>query len=72
MRIKVLTLIAVIAGLTLSVRTNAQTAQTSSKTVEDGGSGPYKALMIQEISLPTHTIFRPKDISAFGPKASCQ
>ena len=73
MRIRFLTLIAVITGLTLTVRTNAQPAQASdkpsSRTVEDGGSGPYKALMIQEKSLPTHTIFRPEDISAFGRKS---
>lgn len=34
--------------------------------VEDGGTGPYKALMVQDRSLPTHTLFRPRDLSAFG------
>lgn len=38
------------------------------RTVEDGGTGPYKALMLSETSLPTHTVFRPKDLSAFGTK----
>ena len=47
----------------------AQTADpASSRTVEDGGTGPFKALMVQETSLPTHTVFRPKDLSGFSSK----
>jgi hypothetical protein len=45
---------------------NPTLAQTASRTVEDGGTGPFKALMISESTLPTHTVFRPKDLSAFG------
>lgn len=41
-------------------------AQSASTTVEDGGTGAYKATMISESSLPTHTIFRPSDLSEFG------
>src|SRR5690606_34897409 len=41
-------------------------AQTASRTVEDGGTGPYKALMVSESTLPTHTVFRPEDLGAFG------
>ena len=37
-----------------------------SRIVEGGGSGPYKAVMMEEASLPTHTIFRPQDLGAFG------
>jgi len=44
------------------------TGQPTSRTVEDGGTGPYKALMLSDNSLPTHTIFRPKDLSVFGEK----
>ncbi|HOY13922.1 MAG TPA: hypothetical protein PLY70_12320 [Saprospiraceae bacterium] len=36
------------------------------KVVEDGGTGPHKALMIAEPSLQTHTVFRPEDLSKFG------
>lgn len=36
------------------------------RTVEDGGTGTYSAIMYTDNSLPTHTIFRPKDLSAFG------
>ena len=38
----------------------------NSRIVEEGGSGPYKAIMMEEATLTTHTIFRPQDISAFG------
>ncbi|ARK13806.1 alpha/beta hydrolase [Fibrella sp. ES10-3-2-2] len=40
-------------------------ARPGSRMVEDGGSGPYKALMLAEPSLPTHTVFRPSDLTAF-------
>jgi hypothetical protein len=46
----------------------ALTAQQNSRVVEDGGTGPYKALMISEASLPTHTVFRPQNIGVFGDK----
>jgi hypothetical protein len=49
-------------------QTTASSGQPTSRTVEDGGSGPYKALMIAETSLPTHTVFRPKDMSVIGEK----
>ena len=38
----------------------------NSRILEDGGTGPYKAIMMEESSLATHTIFRPQDISKFG------
>jgi len=40
----------------------------SSRTIEDGGTGPYKALMLTETTLATHTVFRPKDLTVFGEK----
>ncbi len=40
--------------------------QIPSRVIEDGGSGKYTAIMMTEAGLPTHTIFRPKDISVFG------
>ena len=43
--------------------------ETASRTVEDGGTGPYEALMASDSALATHTIFRPKDLSLFGKKA---
>lgn len=35
------------------------------KVIEDGGTGPYAALMIIEGSLPSHTVFRPQNLEVF-------
>jgi len=51
-----------------SAQAPASAVQAVSRTVEDGGTGPYSALMVSEPSLPTHTVFRPKDLSVFGGK----
>ncbi|MEO6633723.1 MAG: alpha/beta hydrolase [Mucilaginibacter sp.] len=53
--------------ISLAQAQTAGIAKATSRTIEDGGTGPYKALMIQESSLATHTIFRPNDLSKFGP-----
>jgi hypothetical protein len=45
-----------------------KTSETNSRIVEDGGTGPYSALMVTDSTLATHTIFRPKDLSVFGKK----
>jgi len=45
---------------------SASAVQPSSRIVEDGGTGPYPALMISEATLPSHTVFRPKDLGPFG------
>lgn len=45
---------------------NPAFAQNKSRTVEDGGTGSYKALMISEQTLPTHTVFRPEELGDFG------
>ena len=42
--------------------------EVASRVIEDGGTGQYSAIMLSDESLPTHTIFRPKDLSAFGTK----
>ena len=52
----------------VSAQTPVSSTQATSRTVEDGGTGPYKALMLTEASLPTHTVFRPKDMSAINDK----
>lgn len=43
-----------------------KSTETASRTVEDGGTGPYKAIMATDSTLDTHTIFRPKDLGVFG------
>lgn len=42
--------------------------KATSRLVEDGGTGPYKAMMFQDSSLATHTVFRPANLQAFGNK----
>jgi len=44
----------------------ASKEQQGPRTVEDGGTGPWPAIMLTESSLPTHTVFRPADLSPFG------
>jgi hypothetical protein len=53
--------------LAMIINMHASLAQgTDSRTVEEGGRGMYPALMLSESSLPTHTVFRPKHMDAFG------
>lgn len=42
--------------------------EPSIRTVEDGGTGPFKALMASDPTLATHTVFRPADLLPFGKK----
>ena len=39
-----------------------------SKIVEEGGTGPYKALMFEAPDFEAHTVFAPQDLSAFSKK----
>ncbi len=43
-------------------------SSVTSRVVEDGGTGPFKAIMASESSLPTHTVFRPSDLGAATKK----
>ena len=62
--------LALAAGVCQAVAADAAAPAVSTEietlTVEDGGTGPFKAVMAQDSSLPTHTIFRPRDMSAVG------
>ena len=40
----------------------------TSRVVEEGGTGPYTAVMKEEPTLEAHTIFVPQDLSAFNEK----
>ena len=42
------------------------TTEEKSRVVEDGGTGPYKAIMKEDASLKEHTILVPQDLSVFG------
>jgi len=41
-------------------------AQPKSRVVEDGGTGAFKAIMKEELTLPAHTVFVPQDLSKFS------
>ena len=43
----------------------ADSMETKSRRIEDGGTGPYPAVMASDSTLETHTVFRPSDLSAF-------
>src|SRR4051794_18948175 len=52
----------------LALISPAFSQEVSSRVVEGGGTGKFSAIMMTESTLPTHTIFRPKDLSVFGKK----
>src|SRR5688500_16198114 len=43
-------------------------SKPTSRVVEDGGTGPFKAIMVSERSLPTHTVFKPSDLGTATKK----
>ena len=43
-----------------------QKEATQLKVVEEGGTGAFKAVMKEELTLPAHTVFVPQDLSAFS------
>lgn len=43
-------------------------ASVQSRIVEEGGTGPYKAVMFEAPSFEAHTIFAPQDLSQFNTK----
>ena len=57
-----------IIALALAALCNCAFAQNYAKSevVEDGGTGPYKAIMVEEPSLEAHTILRPTDLTPFN------
>ena len=55
---RMLCLVVAVMSLTL--------ANAASRILEDGGTGPYKAIMQDDSSLEAHTIFVPQDLSKFG------
>ena len=53
------------AMVSMSMTTDDEPA---SRVVEEGGSGPYKAVMKTEPTLQAHTIFVPQDLTPFNEK----
>jgi hypothetical protein len=61
-------LIAAASCLPLVAFGQSTNSETASRTIEDGGTGPYKAMIASDKTLATHTVFRPKDLGPFGEK----
>lgn len=58
----------VVVGVVLvAVYASSALAQRVSITVGDGGTGPFKAVLSSDDRLATHTLYRPGDLSPFGP-----
>lgn len=55
-----------IIGLTTHLVSCSSGPQPLSRIVEEGGTGPYKAIMQEEPSLEAHTVFVPQDLSIFN------
>jgi len=55
---------------TLSFNVGSESGRVERIAVQigDGGTGKYKAILAGDSSLPTHTIYRPRDLRPFGGK----
>jgi len=51
--------------LVLAIAVPSFSQEAASRIIENGGTGKHSAIMMMDTSLPTHTIFRPKNIDAF-------
>jgi hypothetical protein len=52
--------------LSFNVHSASGRVETLAVTIGDGGTGKYKAILAGDSSLPTHAIYRPRDLSPFG------
>ncbi len=64
-----------LAGLLISLLTGSYSGAAQdliisdsvvSRVVEEGGTGLYRAVMLKEPTLPTHTVFRPANLKVFN------
>ena len=54
--------------LVFAMKAGSLFAQTKSAVLEEGGTGPYKAVVYEVDGFAEHTIFAPKDLSQFDAK----
>jgi hypothetical protein len=52
--------------ISFNVHSPSGRVETLAVTIGDGGTGPYKAILSGDSSLPTHAIYRPRDLGPFG------
>jgi hypothetical protein len=53
-------------ALTFDVDSESGRVERIAVQIGDGGSGKYKAILAGDSSLPTHAIYRPRDLKPFG------
>src|SRR5215467_16014927 len=53
-------------AISFNVHSTSGRVETLAVTIGDGGTGPYKSILSGDSSLPTHAIYRPRDLRAFG------
>jgi hypothetical protein len=54
--------------LSFGVDSDSGRVERLAVTIGDGGSGRYKAILAGDSSLPTHAIYRPRNLKPFGGK----
>jgi hypothetical protein len=54
--------------LSFNVASDGGRVESLAITIGDGGTGPYKAILAGDPGLPTHAIYRPRDLRPFGDK----
>ena len=52
--------------LSFDVGSTSGRVESLAVTIGDGGTGPYKAILAGDPTLPTHTIYRPRSLQPFG------
>lgn len=57
---------ALVGTLSFDVGSGTGRVETLAVQIGDGGSGKYKAILAGDSGLPTHAIYRPRDLAPFG------
>jgi hypothetical protein len=52
--------------ISFNIHSTSGRVETLAVTIGDGGTGPYKSILSGNSSLPTHAIYRPRDLRPFG------
>ena len=58
-----LAMLSIAAQATMPANT---TAAARARVLENGGTGPYRAIMMEQPGFPEHTVFRPINLSPFS------
>ncbi|HYP08132.1 MAG TPA: hypothetical protein VER03_18005, partial [Bryobacteraceae bacterium] len=56
----------IVGRIDFDIDSQSGRVETMEVTIGDGGSGPYKAILTGDATLPTHAIYRPRDLKPFS------